>query len=309
MADLTEVIQMDFVKKIYQEYKADNEDWRRPHLGASILGTECARALWYSFRWGMAPDFDGRILRLFDTGKREELRVITDMRRAGLEVFDTQDGKQIGVSFSVHLSGSVDAVARGFAEAPKAWHVVEIKTHNDKSFADLKKNGVQKSKPLHYTQMQVYMMGLHLDRAVYVSVCKSSDEIHAERIKLDKDHAQSAIDRGHDIIASARAPAKISDNPAAFACKFCNYWAMCQGRQSCHAKNCRTCLHSSPVEFGWDCAKHDCFITGEKQREGCPNYLAHPDFSPWLSVVDAGSDWLKYIDESTGQEYTLKEGL
>ena len=45
----------------------------------------------------------------------------------------------------------------GIPEAPKTWHVLEFKTHNSKSFAKLEKEGVQKSNPMHYAQMQVYM--------------------------------------------------------------------------------------------------------------------------------------------------------
>ena len=37
------------------------------HLGASIIGKDCERALWYDFRWVTRWAFTGRMLRLFDT--------------------------------------------------------------------------------------------------------------------------------------------------------------------------------------------------------------------------------------------------
>jgi hypothetical protein len=59
------------VSAIYERYEARSGEWRREHLGGSQIGRECDRALWYGFRWATAPDFDGRLLRLFDTGHRE----------------------------------------------------------------------------------------------------------------------------------------------------------------------------------------------------------------------------------------------
>ena len=48
-------------------------DDHRTHLGASIIGKECSREAWYIFRWVKFAAFDGRMLRLFDRGKKEKL--------------------------------------------------------------------------------------------------------------------------------------------------------------------------------------------------------------------------------------------
>ena len=60
--------------EIYKWY-ASKPQSHREHLGASLIGAECDRYLWQSFRWVALPQFEGRILRLFDTGTREEARV------------------------------------------------------------------------------------------------------------------------------------------------------------------------------------------------------------------------------------------
>ena len=36
---------------IFSGYEADASDGFRSHLGASLIGKECERALWYDFRW------------------------------------------------------------------------------------------------------------------------------------------------------------------------------------------------------------------------------------------------------------------
>jgi hypothetical protein len=130
---------------IYAAYVAEADDGFRDHLGASIIGKDCERALWYDFRWVSRRAFSGRMLRLFETGKREEDRLVRDLRRTGATVLDSdpETGRQWEVSaLGGHFGGSLDAVAIGLLEAPKTWHVVEFKTHSAKSFATLKKDGV-----------------------------------------------------------------------------------------------------------------------------------------------------------------------
>jgi len=70
----------------------------RPYLGASALGDPCARRLWMGFRWIAREQFEGRMVRLFETGHREEARVLDELRAIGLEVWDRQpDGRQFAV--------------------------------------------------------------------------------------------------------------------------------------------------------------------------------------------------------------------
>jgi hypothetical protein len=62
------------------------ESGHRNHLGASELGEECWRKLWYGFRWVKQEVFDGRMLRLFNVGHSAEPRFITYLRGVGFEV-------------------------------------------------------------------------------------------------------------------------------------------------------------------------------------------------------------------------------
>ena len=107
---------------IYAAYVAEANDGFRDHLGASIIGKECTRALWYDFRWVTRRTVSGRMLRLFDTGWREEDRLVRDLRRIGATVLDTdpETGRQWQVTaLGGHFGGSLDAVAIGLLEAPK----------------------------------------------------------------------------------------------------------------------------------------------------------------------------------------------
>lgn len=66
------------------------DDGHRKHLGASLIGHDCARHLYYVFRWAKKEAFSGRMQRLFNRGHREEARFVEWLRGVGFEVWDVQ---------------------------------------------------------------------------------------------------------------------------------------------------------------------------------------------------------------------------
>ena len=264
------------VAKIYQAYESDADSGNRPHLGASLIGRPCERQLWYTFRWVDSKKFDGRMLRLFETGQLAEARFTANLRRIGVEVHDvTPDGKQWRVSdLGGHFGGSMDGACVGLPEAPKTWHVVEMKTHNDKSFTDLVKNKVEKAKPEHWAQMMVYCGYTGMDRAFYLAVNKNTDELYSERVDFDPVEFAKLKARAERVIRAAEPPMKISNDPSWYVCKLCSFHEHCHG-DTAPAVNCRTCSHSTPEMDGdarWSCAVRSGFnqeIPMSVQREGC----------------------------------------
>lgn len=73
------------VRAINDKLEKDQEDGRRNHLGASLIGRKCRRELWYSFRWATDTKHKGRMLRLFNRGHREEDRFVDWLRQVGVE--------------------------------------------------------------------------------------------------------------------------------------------------------------------------------------------------------------------------------
>lgn len=266
---------------LIDKHYEDQQDPNRYHLGCSTLGHKCERWLWLSFRWAVTEKFPGRMLRLFERGQLEEDRLVKMLRAIGCNVlaFD-HEGKQFRVDFGSHVSGSTDGVIEsGLPESPDKVHVVEFKTHSLKSFNDLVKNGVEKSKPMHYAQMQVYMEGMGYDRAFYIAVCKNDDQLYTERVKLDRDHALRLIEKGKRIALSDRMPPPLAGaSPSWFECKFCPAYDNCHQDQPIEAKNCRTCVHSVPTEDSkWQCSKWNSEIPKDVQPKGCDEYEIHPD--------------------------------
>ena len=264
----------------------------RPHMGASMLGHPCERRLWLSFRWAVQPKFSGRILRLFRRGHQEEANIIADLRSIGITVkpVSTQDG----VDFGAHVSGSIDAILEaGIPAAPDTPHIGEFKTHSLKSFNDVEAKGVEKSKPEHFAQMQVYMHGTGIDRALYVAVCKDNDRIYTERVRYDKEMAEKLVARGKRVALSERMPPPISTDPTWFQCKFCDAHSFCHETKLTQHVNCRTCAHATPEDDStWRCERYDATIEIETQHGGgnCPAHTLHPDLVPW-AMKDSDHEW------------------
>ncbi len=264
-------------------YHEEREDKPRPHLGCSTLGHHCDRWLWLSFRWAVREKFSGRMLRLFRRGQNEEDIIVSDLRAIGIDIRFT--GKtQRRVDFGCHVSGSLDGVIEsGVPEAPKARHIAEFKTHSKKSFEVLVKDGVEKSKPMHYAQMQVYMHGTDISRALYVAVCKDDDRLHIERVRYDKAAAEKLVERGKRLALDDRCPPPISTDPSWYQCKFCPAHGLCHERQPTKFANCRTCAHATAKpDSSWRCERHEAdAIPYEFQLEGCDDHVLHPDLVPW----------------------------
>ena len=256
----------------------------RGHMGCSMLGHHCDRWLWLSFRWAVREEFPGRVLRLFRRGHNEEKTIISDLRNVGVDIRDTFNGRQRKVDFGAHVSGSIDGIIeKGLPEAPRTRHIAEFKTHSKKSFDDLVKNGVEKSKLTHYVQMQVYMHGTDIKRAVYVAVCKDDDRMHVERIEYDKEVALKYIERGRRLALDNRMPPPVSTDPTWYQCKFCAAHSFCHETKLAKFANCRTCAHSTPMaDSTWRCERHEADnIPEDFQREGCDDHVLHPDLVPW----------------------------
>ncbi len=259
-------------------YSEDEDDFRA-HLGASIIGRECAREVWYSFHWCTLKRFDGRMLRLFNRGHLEEPRMVALLKMIGCTVYQfDKDGKQFRLTGHMgHYGGSLDGVVVGCPDVPGEPVLGEFKTHNDNSFRKLKEAGVMTAKWEHFVQMQQYMGKFNLRCALYMAVNKNDDEIHAELIGFDPTQYQRYVDRSIQVIDARTPPPRISDTPGFWKCKFCDQSPVCHQAAVKPARNCRTCTHSKPIENGeWVCMFDGLILSEEEQLSGCPEYTMNP---------------------------------
>jgi hypothetical protein len=280
----------------------------RSYLGWSEIGTECDRALWYGFRQAGRRAIEGRMARLFDTGHREEARVLDELRAIGCEVYDRDErGEQFGVSsLGGHFQGHVDAIVVGLPEAPGTPHLVDVKTIKSKKFDELLKKGMKAMYPKYHAQAHGYMGHLDLERALFLFVCKDDDRIHCERFPFDRAEFQRYEARAERIIRAETPPPRLSDDPAWFACKFCDFHAVCH-RAVAPAVNCRTCAHSTP-DMGasggrWVCGQRRPEIVAPTKAHDCHRFIpimlekfGTPVDSDGLSVTYAAADGRRFTN-------------
>lgn len=109
----------------YCEKKFD--DGFRWHLGASLIGHECKRYLFYVFRWCFKENFDGRMQRLFNRGHREEERFIEWLEGIGFTVYADDWSNNVLLWDSVNNTYSVLPKLQDYGDSENLKEV-----HNDK---------------------------------------------------------------------------------------------------------------------------------------------------------------------------------
>ena len=267
------------IPHIGDAYRGEEKVPFRAHLGASGLGKDCARAIWYGWRWYTRPHFEGRMIRLFNRGHLEEARFIALLLSIGVQIYQQdENGKQFRIHHAGgHVGGSGDGIGVGLPDLPPGMPaLLEFKTHGEKSFLKLQKEGVRSAKFEHYVQMNLYMRKMNLTVALYGAVNKNTDELWLEIVQLDTIIADQYLDRGTQIVKSVHPPKKINESPGWFECKFCDHKGVCHlGKEP--ERNCRTCHFGRPDPDGvWRCyvkPTEPRELNQEEQFAACKDYL------------------------------------
>ena len=291
--DGTEGTRTALAKRIAEDLDTHTEELYfegfRNHLGASVIGDECKRRLWYIFRWCNVERPSGRIQRLFNRGHLEESRIVGWLKGMGFEVW-THDESQpqkpdgtypqyrINNSCGGHFGGSVDGIVR----FPAKYNIAEpallsVKTSGTGAgFNKIEKDPLQIAKPEHFAQESVYGRALGIKHVLYMCVNKNDDSIAVKVEKLDFQLAEQLEIKAESIIFAQDAPPRVSQNSNFPKCKnFCEFKDVCHnGREP--VKNCRSCVYCYPREESqFYCKKWDAIIPGRKEiLKGCSEWVS-----------------------------------
>lgn len=239
-------------------------DKHRTYMGFSSIGHRCKRFIWYSFRWAYQKQHPLRVKRLFERGEWEEQRVIDDMSKANIIVFDRQ--LELEGHFG-HAKGHIDGKAKNIPTAEKTIHLLEIKTANDKNFKQIEKLGVKRAKPEYYAQVQLYMGHSGLKRTLFICTNKNDEKRYYERIRFDQDKFDELEHIILDILMTDVPPPQIGDH-LYWECKICSAYNICHLNENIE-RNCRTCKEGTIVPYDWECGRDNTKLTEDKQRQGC----------------------------------------
>lgn len=187
----------------------------------------------------------------------------------------------LGITFPVqwrvsavqgHSGGSLD----GKAYLPPAYGIteqilLEFKTHSNKSFTELQRQGMKLSKPQHYAQCCSYGYMLGLNYVLYCAVNKDNDDLYFEFVELNHKTGETMVQKAESIIFMQEPPPRLHENPTFWQCKMCNCFSICHAKGEIE-RNCRSCKHAEPAkDKQWICNKHQQLLTDEiiKQEYGC----------------------------------------
>lgn len=258
------------------EYYMDDFRW---HMGASIIGNECDRAIWYTFRWASKDTRNGRMKRLHNRGKDEEAKINQYLRGIGFNLWDTDPdtGKQFRISFHKgHFGGSSDGLfTLPFRYNTPGFFVPEYKTSmTGAAFNNYEKKGVAIHKENYFLQHSIYGYGFGVENGMFLASNKNDDDIYIEFVKLDFQKAEAGIRRAGNLIVTDYAPAKINDKVSFYLCAMCDHKDVCHNGVSM-AINCRSCVYAEPVDKGeWQCNRVGQVIPREFVPQGCDKYMA-----------------------------------
>lgn len=210
----------------------------RDYLGASVIGDPCDRKLWYSFTNARRKPFAAATLRRFEDGHRTEDLVIERLRRVpGVELWTRQDdGGQIGGKLLDGRFGwHVDGVILGLLQAPKTPHVLEVKCTAEKKFKEFvvlverlgEKQALKAWNLVYHAQAVVYMELLDLTRHYTVVASAGGRDMASCRTEADPVYARALLAKAERIVGATAPPARLSERPEFFACKWCDFHATC----------------------------------------------------------------------------------
>lgn len=288
----------------------------RAYLGMSQIGDSCSRKLWYDFRKVGRERFDALTLKRFQDGHRTEDLIIERLRLLdGLTVIShLSDGNQIGYKdHEGHFSGHLDGEITGILQAPKTKHVLEIKCCSEKKFKELQKavndlgekQALKKWNPVYYTQGMLYCHYHNCTRHYLVVATAGGRDWMGVRTDYDMEHAIREIAKAKRIIQSQDPLDKLSNDPSYFECRYCTFKGVCHN-DDMPERNCRTCLHSSPIEHGaWRCERWGKSLSFDEQLSGCPAHLFLPKLVPG-EVISTTEDSVTYRLKS-GNEWIDSE--
>jgi len=256
------------------------EDEMRSHLGASVIGADCLRDVWYGWRWINDEELDGRQYRLFNRGHTEEDRFKLWLELAGFKVLSEQE--RISFGFGNHGGGSSDAIVMLPSDMGYDKPVlVEEKTHNDKSYKEYLKHGVHKSKPQHVRQANIYAHKLGIDLIIYLPVCKNDDAIDPEFFWVDHDLAEDDLRKADDVITRQSPPPRAFRRETHFKCTWCTHSATCWKGAGATEKNCRSCKFARPgPDKTWTCDK------GQEGNNTIPKEFIPKGCAAWEDITN-----------------------
>lgn len=195
----------------------------RDYIGASSIGSDCLRQIWYEFKGTKAEGVPAKTTRTWAIGKHLEGLVLDWLEMAGVKIARTwYDLVSKRLPF---FKGHVDSVWIDKDGNPKA--ILEIKTAKDASFTAFVNKGVKGWNPQYYAQIQSYMGMSGIFSTYILALNKDNSDLSDELVKFDADFYQKMEDKALMISEAYGPPPRVHSSPIWYQCKMCKYRKVC----------------------------------------------------------------------------------
>lgn len=208
-------------KKIEKMQSRDDKK-TRDYIGASGIGAECLRQIWYEFKGFEAESVPTKTRRTWAIGRHLEGLIIEWLIAAGIEVDSPQ--QEYFSEEMPFFKGHLDSV---WIKKGKPFAIIEIKTAKDASFSIFVKKGLQIWNPQYYAQVQSYMGMSGIHTAYILVLNKDSSDIADELVSFDEAFYQTLRGKAAMIANAKVPPPKINGSPLWYQCKLCKFNKIC----------------------------------------------------------------------------------
>jgi hypothetical protein len=202
----------------------------RRYLGASSIGSACARKIQYD--WMVDPVHPTQTRDIFRRGHLLEELSRQHFVRAG---FKLAPAEKLAFSTAGGLfRGHADGILTAGPELPGAGYAClwEHKALGDKGWRRLERHGIEKAYPQYLAQVLIYMA--YLDVTEHPAIFTAMNANTCERLHLlvpfNAVQAQAWSDRAITIIEATRAGELLPrayDDPQGWRCKMCGHRERC----------------------------------------------------------------------------------
>jgi len=217
---------------VNEALEAEQRPYVSKNIGFGEIGHECRRYLWYKIHATEPEVFNADTLRIFRNGHEDEAAMAADLRKVKGVTLHTHDPNRGGKQYKLDVldgrfTGRLDGAILGLLQSPKSWHVWEHKSCNDKKFNLLLKTKSLKEWDIkYYAQAQSCMYHAGLDRHYLTVSTPGLRRVTSVRTELDKEYAESLVNKAGRIITAKEPPEKIGGSDW-YQCKYCRFYGEC----------------------------------------------------------------------------------
>lgn len=212
----------NLLSKKIEKIQSRDDRQTRDYIGASLIGSDCLRQIWYEFKGVQATEVPTKIRRTWIIGRVLEGTILNWLQEAGIEIEQPQN--QFEAKEMPYFKGHVDSI---WMKNGKPFAIIEIKTAKDASYLIFVKKGLRTWNPQYYAQLQSYMGMSGIHQAYILVLNKDTSDLCDELVIFDGPYYEKLQQKALMISNAQVAPPKINGSPLWYQCKMCKFNKVC----------------------------------------------------------------------------------